>query len=438
MRAFTFSTLTLLVMTAASCGSGGRAGGDADADGAVDDVSHEADALDPAGDPSAEDAPLPDAGDDPLPDVIPDAEDALDAAVEDDPVEEASDPAIDCPSGMTDCGGTCVDLSTDRDHCGACGTACAIHEICSAGACYRRCDPGEGFCDGACRHIIDDPAYCGDCTTSCASTEVCSLGVCRSDCDAGLTDCSGSCRDLLTDPRSCGDCRYSCFRYFVTDATCSGGVCTIVSCGGYMADCDGDPTNGCEVDRRTDPENCGSCGTACSTGQLCVASTCVSPKRVFVTSATFRGDLGGSSGADALCATAASDAGLSGTWRAWVSGPSTAAGRFTHASVPYALLDGTKIADSWTDLTDGTLDAPIDMNELGSRVSASAVWTGTESDGGQPSTGANDCLDWSTGSSTTSGRAGFTDETGSYWTWTMGLAGLPRCNTSHRLYCFEQ
>jgi hypothetical protein len=40
-----------------------------------------------------------------------------------------------CPSEQTDCTGTCVDLQTDKDHCGACSTSCSGGN-CSVGRCY--------------------------------------------------------------------------------------------------------------------------------------------------------------------------------------------------------------------------------------------------------------------------------------------------------------
>src|SRR5262249_42934796 len=43
------------------------------------------------------------------------------------------------------------------------------------------------------------------------------------------------------------------------------------------------------------------------------------PKRVFVTSTTHDGNLGGLDGADAICASLAANAGLSGTYKAWLS-----------------------------------------------------------------------------------------------------------------------
>ncbi|HEX5500245.1 MAG TPA: hypothetical protein VFX03_13495 [Thermomicrobiales bacterium] len=51
----------------------------------------------------------------------------------------------DCPSaGAACCDGHCLDVSSDRDHCGSCTKQCGESEICSAGACVA-CD----VCDKA-------------------------------------------------------------------------------------------------------------------------------------------------------------------------------------------------------------------------------------------------------------------------------------------------
>jgi len=46
-------------------------------------------------------------------------------------------------------------------------------------------------------------------------------------------------------------------------ATCGNGLCVIESCLGDYQDCDGNPTNGCESNKFTDSNNCGSCGKDC-------------------------------------------------------------------------------------------------------------------------------------------------------------------------------
>lgn len=52
-----------------------------------------------------------------------------------------------------------------------------------------------------------------------------------------------------------------------------GGGAGGVSCSGTLADCDGDPSNGCESDTAVDPANCGACGDPCAEG-TCAGSVC--------------------------------------------------------------------------------------------------------------------------------------------------------------------
>ena len=40
-----------------------------------------------------------------------------------------------CPASLEVCNGTCIDLSSDPTHCGACGVACGAGKACLAGAC---------------------------------------------------------------------------------------------------------------------------------------------------------------------------------------------------------------------------------------------------------------------------------------------------------------
>ena len=80
----------------------------------------------------------------------------------------------------------------------------------------------------------------------------------RSDCPSGKSCCDpgGFCVDLQTDPDNCGECGKACG----ANAYCSGGTC---HCNEGYGNCDGDWSNGCEVNLNTDPNNCGGCGNAC-------------------------------------------------------------------------------------------------------------------------------------------------------------------------------
>jgi hypothetical protein len=158
--------------------------------------------------------------------------------------------------------------------------------------------------------------------------------------------------------------------------------------------------------------------------------------RVFVTSLTYQGNLGGLRGGDGECQALADREGLGGTWLAWLSagdpGDLTPVDRLNHSTLPYTLVGGGTIADDWDDLLDGTIDSPIDRDESGSPLDeqeTTAVWTGTASNG---SAMGPSCTGWTT---TDSGAVfGSTLATDSLWTFESGMP----CTAMHRLYCFEQ
>ncbi len=151
-------------------------------------------------------------------------------------------------------------------------------------------------------------------------------------------------------------------------------------------------------------------------------------KRVFVTSSGFTGNFGGLAGGDAKCQQHANAAKLGGTWRAWLSTASVdAKDRIPDAE--YRLVDlATVVAASKADLLDGTLSAPITMDELGARR-GSYVWTGSNNDG--TSTGGN-CNGWMSLAQNI-GLGNNVDAT--LWS-SSGTIGA--CGNSLRLYCFEE
>lgn len=165
-------------------------------------------------------------------------------------------------------------------------------------------------------------------------------------------------------------------------------------------------------------------------------NTCELPKTVFVTDGLYGGNLVGLAGADQICQTEATDAGLSGTYKAWisdtVSGP---AGRFTHATIPYRLVNGTEIAQDWATLSDGSLDSPIAITATGVLVTSDTyVWTNTDPDGIRSSNNVNECcLEWTAQLQT--GWYGDATKSDAQWT----IITSTSCETeSLRLYCFEQ
>lgn len=176
----------------------------------------------------------------------------------------------------------------------------------------------------------------------------------------------------------------------------------------------------------------------------------ITHKNVFVTSQAHTGDFGGLSGADAFCQSSAMNAGLSGTYKAWLSdstgSPST---RFTPSSVPYRLVDGTTIASDWNDLTDGTINTPINLDEYGNAASSSMVFSFTMTDGtaGVFQSASSNCYggdchcnDWTNangqGSPTPGSAVGQTSKSNDDWTDYSYYNGCGP--TGQPIYCFEQ
>jgi hypothetical protein len=156
---------------------------------------------------------------------------------------------------------------------------------------------------------------------------------------------------------------------------------------------------------------------------------------VFVSGAEYDANLGGLRGAGAKCQARADAVGLDCTYNVWLStvddSPKT---RFVHAPGPYRLVDGTKIADDWADLTDGTLRQAIDLDEAGNRVPArTPTWTATNEDGTLIDAG-HTCGGWIT-AETGFADMGATDRADTFWSWERRF---PCASTGIRLYCFQQ
>jgi hypothetical protein len=203
------------------------------------------------------------------------------------------------------------------------------------------------------------------------------------------------------------------------------------------AECDdGEFCNGTEI---CDAGECQGSASPCADGQFCLEAldycyeqecTAAQSVQVFVTSARFKADLGGLTGADDACTSAAAAAGLSGSWTAWLSDSTTDA-RDRILESEYQLLDGTVVANDLADLTDGALLAPINLDESGTPVSENPfLWTGTQPDG----TGTNDtCSDWTDNTNSSIATQG--DNTSAISTWTQ-LGSTAPCDFQRRLYCF--
>ena len=207
----------------------------------------------------------------------------------------------ECRPGYTVCESECVDLESDRRHCGACGNACELGQACVGGVCRIGGDGGfdAGRPDGAlpdgalpdgalpdggeadATQPMSDGGEAGtpDGATPDGSVPDGSLPdggptdggaldggdagppVCA--CDIGELCCDDVCVRPDRDRNHCGGCGIVC----AVDEFCAAGACEPV--------CE-DPLTLCGelcVDTQTDPDNCGSCGTSCPTG-ICVDGAC--------------------------------------------------------------------------------------------------------------------------------------------------------------------
>jgi cysteine-rich repeat protein len=192
-----------------------------------------------------------------------------------------------------------------------------------------------------------------------------------------------------------------------------------------------------------DGEECDDKGTADGDGcsHVCLKEF----RRVFVTSQNFSGDLDGIEGADSKCQVAASNAGIPGVFRAWLSSSeSSPAQNFVKSTVPYRDVMDEVIVDDWEGLVavgDGSnLEASIYRTEFGEVATSGLhpcfpsdvvlVWSNTTGSGSMLSADRS-CTTWTGVGEGGVGRLASKDET-----WTQ-YCPVP-CATLAPLYCFEQ
>ncbi len=161
-------------------------------------------------------------------------------------------------------------------------------------------------------------------------------------------------------------------------------------------------------------------------------------KNVFVTSLAYSGDFGGVEGADRICQFHASQANLPGVYKAWVAGEESEGpdNRFTQSDdLHYVLVDGTVIADNWSDFIDRNLSHSINRTELNRVSTKTIVWTGVSSDGRADITTADfNCDGWTSSAISQTGRSGNSTVTNSYWSAYI----LSHCDEPYPIYCVEQ
>ncbi len=184
----------------------------------------------------------------------------------------------------------CVNLDTDTNNCGECGNVCPVPQqggtaSCLFGQCQMGCANGLTVCgvaqstDGGadagfdapiCIDTSVDPNHCGTCDTRCTASQICTAGACvAAGTPAQGTTACGFLADggvvydnLQTDRNNCGACGNAC----ATNEICESGACQPCA----VTQCN----NSC-VDTTVDSSNCGSCGNVCAGASACNASSCV-------------------------------------------------------------------------------------------------------------------------------------------------------------------
>jgi hypothetical protein len=181
------------------------------------------------------------------------------------------------------CAGVCVAQYTDPSNCGSCGTSCGggtcNYGYCSPAGCNPACRDDQVCASGVCVGSVCDP--------SAASSYFSFYGPpsCQAD-DGTVGHCcgSGACEEIANDPQNCGGCGIQC----PEGQTCDNGACSGggTQCGPNNLNSFCDLANGLSsiccagigcTDTSADPSNCGSCGAACSQGQICSGGVCGMP-----------------------------------------------------------------------------------------------------------------------------------------------------------------
>ncbi len=165
---------------------------------------------------------------------------------------------------------------------------------------------------------------------------------------------------------------------------------------------------------------------------------CWRDRLVFITSQDFKGDLGGLTGADEKCQTAAEAAELGGTFQAWLSaGDDMPLTRMVHSAGIYKRVDGVVLARGWNDLTDGLIDATISIDEHGEPLTTGS-WTNTEASGLIAADPA-DCDGWTNDEFEQKGRWGTAQSIEPAWSNFINDVVNPQvCNANRSLYCVMQ
>jgi hypothetical protein len=179
--------------------------------------------------------------------------------------QDGAETDVDCGGG--DCN-RCVEGQRCGDSIDCESGVCAATE-CQPAACDDRVKNGKETgldCGGGCVPCLENEPCLAP--SDCASDE-CNDGICGSECADGFANCDkqndNACEiNTRTNLENCGFCGNVCELPHAS-AECSAGECQIKAdgCEAGYADCNGKPEDGCEIDLKTNKLNCGTCDKVC-------------------------------------------------------------------------------------------------------------------------------------------------------------------------------
>ncbi len=162
--------------------------------------------------------------------------------------------------------------------------------------------------------------------------------------------------------------------------------------------------------------------------------TVIPVKRVFATSQSFTGNLGGLNGADAKCQAAATTAGLTGTYLAFLSTSTTNAFSRINASNAYYLVDKTTLIFSPLGAGPTASQLQFEDGTAWPIAQFTEIWTATNDDG---TTNLNTCNDWTSNNAVDHGAVA-EGNPGTLATKWLFDEEDELCSNANRLYCFEE